>query len=87
MTCSIIKFEDGSIGMMCRRGQDKPRPLAEPPHTPKTPLPFPVDARVRHKVYGDGTVTRASATRTEVWFDLSGAKEFVTELAKLEKLS
>jgi hypothetical protein len=47
--------------------------------------PLAVNDRVSHPIYGLGTVTEATPTRTTIEFDESGRRKFVTDLVQLER--
>ena len=49
----------------------------------KSTMKFAAKDRVEHSVFGSGTITSISTTRTTVDFDESGPKTFVTSMVRL----
>ena len=49
--------------------------------------PFAVNERVRHDMYGLGTIKEINQLRTTIDFDQEGRKKFVTSMVQLERSS
>jgi len=52
-----------------------------------TSTPFAVNERVRHDMYGLGTIKEINQLRTTIDFDQEGRKKFVTSMVQLERSS
>jgi hypothetical protein len=91
MPCIPFANPDGTSGIMCRRFDPaRPRIDKSAQHTGAKAAPCPhrfiTGVRVRHVVYGDGTVTHHGKLSAHIHFDKHGHKEFMVEFAKMEVL-
>lgn len=90
MPCIPFVNPDGTRGVMCKRGEPRPRfdtsGQHDGPKAPPCPHQFATGVRVRHVIYGDGIVTKHSRLAATIHFDKHGAKEFMVEFAKMDVL-